>query len=132
MSFLLKIAFIFIIYPAVSQDVPVSEGVAKKETAQKISKAKAGELKNILRAIPVQAGGRIKPFDTFARESVKHIYGKRKSNYIHWVMTWILLPEDWLKKSFVWIEKSQVKKTLGFSEKESHFSPLEILKNKNF
>ena len=135
MNFLLiKIALTLFVSSAVSQDIPVLEKIATEEVIQnqKTNKAKNGELNDILGGIPVQAGGRIKPFDTFARESVKHIYGKQESSYIHWVITWLLLPEEWLKKPFIWIEKAQVKKALGLSEKESHFSPLEILSNKNF
>ena len=90
------------------------------------------QIKNLLGAIPVQAGGRIKPLDTFAEESVKHIYGKKDSDSLHWVMTWFLLPEEWFQKPFVWIEKAQIKKALLLSEKKSHFSPLELLNNKNF
>lgn len=130
----LKIILALFVYSAVAQDIPAGEGPAKEETAQDltINKSKTRELNSILGSIPVQAGGRIKPFDTFARESVKHIYGKRKSSYIHWVITWLLLPEEWMKKPFIWIEKAQVKKALGLSEEVSHFSPLEILSNKNF
>lgn len=99
---------------------------------ERINKGKSRKIAKLLKDIPVQAGGRIKPLDTFARESVRHIYGKINSDYLHWVMTWILLPEEWFQKPFIWIEKAQVKKALGFSAKKSHFSPLELLGNKNF
>ncbi len=116
MNFLLKIVFILCVYPAVSQEISSEKKLVE----------------GVLSTIPVQAGGRIKPFDTFARESVRHIYGKRESTYLHWVMTWFLLPEEWFQKPFIWIEKARVKKALGLDKKQSHFSPLELLSNKNF
>ena len=97
-----------------------------------ISKNKFRKIAKLLKDIPVQAGGRVKPLDTFSRESIRHVYGKVTSDYLHWVMTWLLMPEEWLKKPFIWIEKAQVKKALGLEEKKSHFSPLELFKNKNF
>ena len=54
-----------------------------------------------LRELPVQDGGRIKSFDSFARESLELIYGKQKfegrpAHEI--VLTWALLPEAWKDK----------------------------------
>ncbi len=122
---------------AVGQLMISSKQGSKSEPSQEILKAQitskqSRTVENLLKTIPVQAGGRVKPFDTFAGESVRYIYGKKRDVYIHWVMTWILLPEEWLKKPFIFVEKAQVKKALGLNPKLSHFSPLELLSNKSF
>ena len=146
MHFLLKIVFILCVYPAVSQEIssekkltiPATPGDVektgnKKATGnQRRAEVNPQVVGGVLSTIPVQAGGRVKPFDTFAKETVRYIYGKREPAYLHWVMTWLLLPEEWFQKPFIWIEKAQVKKALNLDEKKSHFSPLELLSNKNF
>ena len=92
----------------------------------------ASHLARPLKTLPVQDRGRLKPFDTFARESVSHIFGKSNSSSLHWVMTWMLAPEEWDSKPLIFIQKSFVKKSLELDEKSSHFSPKKLLDNKNF
>ncbi|PIS09740.1 MAG: cytochrome C biogenesis protein [Bdellovibrio sp. CG10_big_fil_rev_8_21_14_0_10_47_8] len=89
-----------------------------------------------LRAMPVQDGGRIKPFDTFARESLYLIYGHetfrpekggsaRPASEI--VMTWILQPSAWEETPLFEIRHGEVKKGLRLSEEKKHFSFREIM-----
>jgi ABC-type transport system involved in cytochrome c biogenesis permease subunit len=82
--------------------------------------------------MPVQDGGRIKPYDTFARESLQLIYGKssfngQKASEI--VMTWMLAPEVWDEKEFVLIRRHDIKDALKFDKEKNYFSPKSLLSN---
>jgi cytochrome c-type biogenesis protein CcsB len=82
-----------------------------------------------LKYLPVQAEGRIKPFDTFARENLSLIYGKssfegKPAHEI--VFTWILTPQEWEKKEFVEIAHAGVKEALKLDKMRRYFSPNEI------
>lgn len=80
--------------------------------------------------LAVQDGGRIKPFDTFARENMSLIYGKQKFEgkpATEIVMTWMLQPQLWEDKEFVEIRHHLVKRGLKLDEKRMLFSPREVL-----
>lgn len=83
-----------------------------------------------LESLPVQDGGRIKPFDTFAREHLALIYGKQKfegKTATEIVLTWVLQPQAWEDKAFFEIRHHLVKRALKLEETRIHFSPKEIL-----
>jgi cytochrome c-type biogenesis protein CcsB len=84
---------------------------------------------NALKYLPVQADGRIKPFDTFARENLSLLYGKStfegKPAY-EIVFTWILTPQEWEKKEFVEVGHAGVKEALKLDKMRRYFSPNEI------
>ena len=57
-----------------------------------------------LKKIPVQDGGRIKPLDTFARESLQLIYGKKSyqdKEAVDIVLTWMIIPDIWMTTAFI-------------------------------
>ncbi len=88
-----------------------------------------------IESLPVQDGGRVKPFFTFAKESLTVIYGKRvfknqKASYI--VFTWPLFPEVWKKEKIIRIQSAQVKKSLRLRNEEVLFSLEDLLQNPHF
>ncbi len=86
----------------------------------------------ILGKIPVQENGRLKPFDTFSKESLQLIYGKRsfnKKGASEIVMTWMLLPEHWDRVEFIEVGNLELKRKLKFDETKKYFSPNELLEN---
>ena len=88
-----------------------------------------------LKTLPVQSGGRVQPFDTFARDSLRFVYGKTKFNKkpaVDILMSWVLLPEHWNETEFIQVRDSVLRKALKLSMDKSHFSPIELLKNKAF
>ena len=88
-----------------------------------------------LKALPVQSGGRVQPFDTFARDSLRFVYGKTKFNKksaVDILMSWILLPVHWNETDFIQVKESVLKKALKLDVNQSYFSPNELLKNKDF
>ncbi len=85
-----------------------------------------------IRELPVQEGGRIKPFDTLAREILSLIYGK--SSYegkpaYEVVMTWLLTPEEWESKNIVEINHSGVKEALKLDKMKRYFTVKEIFQS---
>lgn len=85
-----------------------------------------------VQAIPMQDAGRYKPYDSFARETLLLLYGKRKYNKRpahEIVFTWFLLPEAWAKKEIIQLKQIQLKESLKLAKEESYFSPHELMTN---
>jgi cytochrome c-type biogenesis protein CcsB len=90
-----------------------------------------------LRALPVQDGGRLKPLDTFARESLQLIYGKQSFKMegakggsrpaTEILMTWILQPQAWQNTPIFEINYGELKKSLKFPEEKKYFSYADIM-----
>ena len=77
-----------------------------------------------LRTLPVQADGRIKPFDTFSREMLEIVYGKgsfegRKAHEI--ILTWMLSPTAWENKELFEVRNHEVLKALGLDSNRKRF-----------
>lgn len=87
-------------------------------------------IEDIFAPIPVQDSGRVKPFDTFARETLQLIYGKREFNgkpAVEVVFTWMIMPHQWDDMDFVQIDQKDIKKQLGLDADKKRFSPKEII-----
>src|SRR4051812_28551613 len=96
------------------------------------SNASANTSENHLSLLPVQDGGRIKPYDTFARESLQLIYGKAKFNgqkASEIVMTWMLAPEIWDEKEIVLLRRTDVKEALKLDVDKTHYTAKSLLAN---
>ncbi len=88
-----------------------------------------------LRAMRVQSEGRVKPFDTFARETLRFVSGRtqfQKKPATAVLMSWLLFPEDWDKKNIIHVPEFKLKKAFQLNIKESLFSPGELLSNPHF
>lgn len=84
----------------------------------------------LLAPIPVQDSGRVKPYDTFARESLQLIHGKRtfkNKPAAEVIFTWILLPHEWDNVEFVEITQKNLKEQLKLDVEKKLFSPKELL-----
>lgn len=88
-----------------------------------------------LKYMPVQDAGRVKPFDTFAREVLSVIYGKstyegRQAYEV--VFTWMLTPEVWLNKKIFEVRNHEVLRGMKLSETQRYFDAKEIFENDRF
>lgn len=92
---------------------------------------------NALKYLPVQDSGRVKPFDTFARETLQLVHGsqtykskdgERRQAY-EVVMTWILVPGLWDQQKFVEVSHRGLKESLGLPNDQKYFSPTELFEN---
>lgn len=87
-------------------------------------------IESIFAPIPVQDSGRVKPFDTFARESLQLVYGRRDYNgkpAVEVVFTWMIMPHEWDNIEFVQIDQKDIKSQLKLDIEKKRFSPKELL-----
>lgn len=87
-------------------------------------------IESIFAPIPVQDSGRVKPFDTFARESLQLVYGKREYNgkpAVEVIFTWMIMPHEWDEIEFVQIDQKDIKSHLKLDVSKKRFSPKELL-----
>lgn len=98
---------------------------------------KAGE---VIRYMPVQDGGRIKPYDTFAKEVLEVVYGKQKYKtesgetapaYLI-VLTWMLSPDSWTSRPLFEVNHFDVKNKLGLEKEKKYFSSSELFGSDKF
>ncbi len=85
-----------------------------------------------LRRIPVLDAGRIKPFDTFANESLHLLYGRQTFKgkaAPEIVFSWMLVPDHWDKIEFVEVRHSGVREALGLEGRRIHYAPEELFRN---
>lgn len=92
----------------------------------------ASDVYSSLRALPVQDGGRTKPFHTLAKESVELIYGKDEiagRPAVEVVMTWILQPTAWQDREIFEVRNSLVRRGLKLPEGRRHYRLAELVSN---
>jgi len=88
-----------------------------------------------LKYLPVQDAGRIKPYDTFSRETLELVYGKpeyegRGAPEI--ILTWMLSPTAWQNKKIFEVRNHEVLKALHLPETQRYFTGDEIFANEQF
>jgi len=88
-----------------------------------------------LRYLPVQNAGRIKPYDSFAKEMLEIVYGKstfegRAAPEI--IFTWMLSPTAWEDKKIFEVRNHEVLKALQLPVDQRYFSGKEIFSNEHF
>ena len=88
-----------------------------------------------LRALPVQSDGRMKPFDSFAREMLELIYGKQKyegREAYEIIFTWMLAPQVWTQKELFEVRNHEVLKNLNLETGKRYFKGDELFGNPKF
>jgi cytochrome c-type biogenesis protein CcsB len=88
-----------------------------------------------LQVLPIQNGGRVKPLDSFARESVRQITGRESyqgRSSMDLLLDWIAKPEDWNDQDFILVENLQLKSMLALPVTQTKVSPDFLLKNSGF
>lgn len=88
-----------------------------------------------LRLLPVQDNGRVKPYDTFARETLELIYGKKAfEGKPAWqvVFTWLLAPAAWTNKELFEVRHHEIVKTLGLDPARRWYKGEEIFGKERF
>lgn len=100
----------------------------------------APKLGEAIRHLPVQDGGRIKPYDTFAKEVLEVVYGKSKYKteagdtapaYLI-VLTWMLSPDSWTNRPLFEVNHFDVKNKLGLAKDQKYFSSNELFTTDKF
>jgi cytochrome c-type biogenesis protein CcsB len=93
--------------------------------------------------LPVQNGGRLKPYDTYARETMMLLHGsstfkkesddpnakKQSRKAAHVVATMIMAPEMWDEIPFVRVDHLGLKKAMSLPEDQKYFKPSDLTRN---
>lgn len=88
-----------------------------------------------LSLIPVQSGGRIKPFDEFSRETILSMTGGRSFGNFdpnEMLVSMMVNPQLWAHVPLIRINNDEVKKQLLLELTRKFFSPAELMKNNVF
>ncbi len=88
-----------------------------------------------LASIPVQHGGRVKPFESFAREAVLYVTGKNvwnKQPVAQTVWEWIVTPEKWISQPVIYVGLPQVREEFGLKLINKRVSAEVALGEKSF
>ncbi len=96
----------------------------------------SGELDfKTLALIPIQENGRVKPLNTFARESVRFVTGHESldgQNALGTVLDWATHPQAWDNKDFILIENLGLRSLLGVPNNQSRVSPQFLVNHEGF
>lgn len=85
-----------------------------------------------LEQLPIQDAGRIKPFDTFARETLQLVYGKKTfdgKGASEIVFTWLLVPDHWMNAPIIELRHKGLKEALKITSQERWFTPQSLFTN---
>jgi len=88
-----------------------------------------------LSLIPLQDGGRVKPLDTFVRESVRFITGKEGYEgkaAMETVLDWVAKPAEWEVKEFILVENLDLRSLLGIPKDQKRVSPRFLYHHEGF
>jgi cytochrome c-type biogenesis protein CcsB len=80
----------------------------------------------------MQSGGRVKPFDSYAREVSLLVTGSRKFqgwDPVELVISWTANPEAWENTPIIMVNREDVRRQINLDEKRTRFTPAELLKN---
>lgn len=85
-----------------------------------------------IKYLPVQDSGRVKPYDTFAQEALRMIYGRDTFNgkvATDVILTWMMIPEYWERVELINIPHSGLRDYLKLDHDKKRFKPVEIFMN---
>lgn len=85
-----------------------------------------------LKYLPVQDGGRIKPYDTFSREALQLVTGRQTFQgrpAVEIVTTWLLTPQAWDDKKIIEIPHKGLKESLKLDVNEKYFASEDLVRN---
>lgn len=81
-------------------------------------------------SMAIQAGGRVKPLNTFAREGADLLYGResyKKKPALDFLFSLAFEPQIWQEEPFVQVTHRPLRQDLGLSMERTHFSPQELM-----
>ena len=86
-----------------------------------------------LQTLAIQNRGRVKPFDTFAREAVEFVTGKRYFsgwNPVELTLSWFSDADRWKDAEIIVVRDIDARRVLNLDSAKTYFAPNALLKNK--
>jgi cytochrome c-type biogenesis protein CcsB len=101
---------------------------------------RAGPELDALRDIAIQDGGRLKPFDTFARETAKRVVGAKPFGFesvlgldpVSWVVAMIASPDEWRTKPMFKVTHAGLRDAAGLPAGKNLYSFDELAGHEGF
>jgi cytochrome c-type biogenesis protein CcsB len=121
----------FFLLVALCASVMVSPASAESSFPEPLKGAKLTDL----RLIPTQSGGRLKPFDEFARETILSLTGMRsfgKLDPSEMLISMLIEPRVWSDLPIIRVANDELKKQMLLDLDRKYFSPNELMKNNVF
>lgn len=78
-----------------------------------------------LRRLPIRSGGRVVPFDTFARDAVRRITGAERFedwDPVELVLSWVVDRAGWVDRAIISVPDAALKRQLGLEVEKQRFS----------
>ncbi len=93
-----------------------------------------------LRGIAIQAGGRTKPLDTFARETARRVTGAKPFGFesvqrlepTEWVLSMVSSPDRWRTESIVKVTHAGLRGAAGLPAEKDRYSFQELVSHQGF
>ena len=88
-----------------------------------------------IKYLPVQDGGRVKPYGIFAEEMLEIVYGKSKfegREAYEIILTWMLSPSSWSGKAIFEVRNHELLDNLKLDKSRRHFTGEEVFGNERF
>lgn len=98
----------------------------------------------LFETLPIQNGGRLKPYDTFARETMMLLHGsstfkkegeeskddkKQSRKASHVVATMLLAPDMWESIPFIRVDHLGLKEAMNLAADQKYFKPSDLIRN---
>jgi len=103
------------------------------------SPLRAGPELDPLRNLAIQDGGRIKPLDTFARETARRIGARafgsesiRGLDPVEWVLGMLVDPDRWKQEKIIRVTHAGLREAAGLSGTETYYSFNELVAHEGF
>jgi cytochrome c-type biogenesis protein CcsB len=104
------------------------------------SPLQAGPELDPLRLIAIQDGGRVKPLDTFARESSRRVTGARAFGAesvkgldpVEWALSMLAAPERWRGEQIVRVTHAGLREVAGLPKDKDRYSFQELVSHQGF
>lgn len=96
---------------------------------------KPGMEVEVLREVAIQEGGRKKPFDTFARETVRSVTGREKFNGfdpVELILSWLTQTQDWEKQPILDAGFKPLQAQVGLKVVDGRIAPADLAANQEF
>ncbi|PYQ50312.1 MAG: hypothetical protein DMF78_16015 [Acidobacteria bacterium] len=119
---------------------PLFCAVAVTLSALAATDARAATPVDALRTVAIQDGGRIKPLDTFSRETARRITGARAFGAesvrgldpVEWVVAMMADPEQWKDAPIIRVSHAELRSVIGLSATRDRYSFRELATHEPF
>ncbi|MBI1953201.1 MAG: cytochrome c biogenesis protein CcsA [Candidatus Omnitrophica bacterium] len=108
-------------------------GIFLSHTAWSAEALLSSRALDTIRHLAIQSGGRVKPIDSFARETLQHLTGaprRGKADPVETLLLIVAKPDEWTEVPILFVPFIPLREALGLDRKAAHVSYGELLATK--